>query len=460
MSSKRRSIEFVAAAQSPVADAESGGDVKRARAPSREPALARYVRTGRFEILVADPRAIDIFSQSLTFDAATHTNMQEDRARCAAFAEALGAHAAGKVVLDVGTGPSALLAIMAAQAGATRVYAVEADATSADSARRRIRELVDVGTITEGQIVVVEKFSTDLTPDDCPEPVQVVVHELLGTFASSEGVRHFLGAARRCSRVLPSNWLSIPHRAQTMVAPGVAPSLELLSRVDDRHTAIGPQQKYLLVGRSGSLPRELLLSEAQPFEDLHFNARDETVGSDTDRDSSCEQAELRFVASRDATVAGLWVWMRFQAAAGQSWLDSFDGGGGGQSTSWAVLFLPLNQPRCISGGDFLYANCAIEGGDSRAPTYKFRFSLADGEPSPSPAEVTLSLGDLYPLNGGAWCRACAGTTDSVAEERRAWRHCHVCRDAYHRRCIATSDSDVHSSTWTCQTCRARVSPQR
>ena len=84
--------------------------------PRHEPTapLERYVRTGRFEILVADPRPTDIFSQSLSFSVATHDHMQADAGRCAAFGEALKAHAAGKVVLEIGTGPSALLAVMAA----------------------------------------------------------------------------------------------------------------------------------------------------------------------------------------------------------------------------------------------------------------------------------------------------------------------------------------------------------
>ena len=131
-----RTVEFVAASSPAPRGCEeehkrtrtSGQPEDVVRPPCR---LAHYVRTGRFAVLVADPRHADIFSQSLTFDLATHGHMQADMSRCAAFSDALLTHAAGKVVLEIGTGPAALLAVLAARAGAARVYAVESDAASA-----------------------------------------------------------------------------------------------------------------------------------------------------------------------------------------------------------------------------------------------------------------------------------------------------------------------------------------
>jgi len=445
-----RTVEFVAASSPPPRGCEEEHKRKRTsgqpedvvRPPCR---LARYVRTGRFPVLVADPRHSDIFSQSLTFDLATHGHMQADVSRCAAFSDALLTHAAGKVVLEIGTGPAALLAIMAARAGAARVYAVESDAASAEAARQHIAQLVLSGDLAAGQIVILEKFSTDLTSADLPESVQLVVHEMLGTFASSEGVRHFYESARR---LLPPSCLSIPHRAMTMLAPGLAPSLELLSRVDARHTAIGPRQKYLIVGRCGGLPRELLLADAQPFEDVCFNGVAGTLGAGI---GGCarqrEEEELHFTASRDGEHGGYFAFLRFQAADGGHWVDSYDGSHG-QSTSWAVMFLPLARPRAVRGGDEMRAICAVEGGASPTPAYSFDLAGSDGYDE----LITLSLSELYPLDGGAWCRKCGGTTNSVAEEGRDWIGCHLCGDAYHRHCRWDAREPAALESWACAKC--------
>lgn len=493
-----RRIDFVAAGS---ASTESFvAEPKRPRtAAALPPLLEKFVRTGCFEVLVADPRPTDVFSQSLTFDVATHEHMQADSARCAAFADALSEHARDKIVLEIGTGPSALLAVLAARAGAERVYAVEGDAAAAAAAQKHVEQLVQAGSLAAGRIVVLHRFSTELTPADVPERVDMVLHELLGTFASSEGVRYFLGAAQpRVLGAADSHCLSIPHRASTVLAPGVAPSLELLLRVPARHTAIGPGQKYLIVGRAGALPPELLMAAAQPFEDLLFNAARTTDGDrrgvDGDDGSSgnaaagaevdgsdcgadvvgvgCERPReertLRFTADRDGTVDGFYAWLRFQAAAGHRWVDSYSGSLHGQSTSWAVLFLPLPTPIALRAGETLRATCTVIGGDTRAPSYAFRFDGAEGPRGSQPPPlytVPLSLAELYPLNGGAWCRACAGTTASVAEEGTAWRHCAACGHAYHRLCCSGSASiHVHAAreeaaaaatSWTCHACAAR-----
>ena len=470
-----------------------GGYTKRTCTRPEKP-LEVYVRADCFEVLVTDPRPTDIFSQSLTFDVDQHTHMQADRGRCTAFASALVEHAVGKVVLEIGTGPSALLAVIAARAGATRVYALEGDKAAATAAQRHVDQLVCDGSLSAGCIVILPKFSTELTAADCPEPVQLVVHELLGTFASSEGVRHFFDDARHRAQCYTDTCLSVPHRAQSMLAPGVAPSLALLHRVPSRHTAIGPSQKYLLVGRAGALPPSLLAAAALPFEDLRFNGWDAegigagTVGREGDEGSmggvtnrafageGCrrlagrdgggkggggggrgrEEQNLSFTATRDATVDGFYAWMRFQASEGHEWVDSYTGSSDGQSTSWAVLFLPLGAPMIVRAGEVLHVSCTVIGGDTCSPAYAFRFGGADPLAAPRHA-VSLSLAELYPLSGGEWCRACAGTTASVADEQRLWRHCKSCGAAYHRICVggdtlAAPAGDHANAPWRCAAC--------
>jgi hypothetical protein len=51
----------------------------------------------------------------------TYAKMRDDASRTEAYRRAITVHAKGRVVLDIGTGALALLAIMAAEAGARKV---------------------------------------------------------------------------------------------------------------------------------------------------------------------------------------------------------------------------------------------------------------------------------------------------------------------------------------------------
>ena len=87
-----------------------------------------------------------------------------------------------QVVLDIGTGPACLLALLAARAGARRVYAVEANAHAAERARASV-----LAAGYESVIVVLSGYSTAIT---LPEKADLLVAELVGSIASSEGLAH------------------------------------------------------------------------------------------------------------------------------------------------------------------------------------------------------------------------------------------------------------------------------
>ena len=73
------------------------------------------------------------------YDTQDHDVMQEDTARMRAFAVAIERAVPGRVVLDMGAGPDAVLALCAARCGAARVYAVEGNASAAAAAARLVR---------------------------------------------------------------------------------------------------------------------------------------------------------------------------------------------------------------------------------------------------------------------------------------------------------------------------------
>jgi hypothetical protein len=124
----------------------------------------------------------------------------------------LGASPQTMVVLDLGTGPFALFAIIAAEAGAGTVYAVEADPAAAQSARATIKSAGFQNVIT-----VIDGFSTAIT---LPTPADVCIAEIVGSIATEEGAYATIRDAHLRHMREPnkdSSW--IPCGIQTYAAP-------------------------------------------------------------------------------------------------------------------------------------------------------------------------------------------------------------------------------------------------
>eukprot|EP00438_Fugacium_kawagutii_P016327 Skav212447 [mRNA] locus=scaffold1094:254407:259171:- [translate_table: standard] len=120
----------------------------------------------------------------------------------------------GLTVLDIGTGPFALFALVAARAGAKKVYAVEGNPEAAERARNSIAEQDDV---PEGVIEVIEGFSTAVT---LPEKVDLVCAEIVGAFATQENIVATMQDAQRRHMKDASNPQNyIPSVVQTWTAP-------------------------------------------------------------------------------------------------------------------------------------------------------------------------------------------------------------------------------------------------
>ncbi|KAB1209024.1 Protein arginine N-methyltransferase PRMT10 [Morella rubra] len=116
-------------------------------------------------------------------------------------------HFQGKTVLDVGTG-SGILAIWSAQAGARKVYAVEATKMSEHaSALVKANNLEDVVEVIEGSM-------EDIT---LPEKVDVIISEWMGYFLLRESMFDSVICAR--DRWLKPTGVMYPSHARMWVAP-------------------------------------------------------------------------------------------------------------------------------------------------------------------------------------------------------------------------------------------------
>ena len=123
-------------------------------------------------------------------------------------------HNGDLIIVDVGTGPYALLAILSARMGAKRVYAIEANPKAAKSARRCIELASD---IPAGTIIVLEGFSTAL---NLPEKADLLVAEIVGSVASEEGLIATMRDAQNRLLKHPFDTSSyIPTSVSTLIAP-------------------------------------------------------------------------------------------------------------------------------------------------------------------------------------------------------------------------------------------------
>lgn len=136
--------------------------------------------------------------------------MLSDRVRMDAYYNSIfrnKSHFLDKVVLDVGTG-SGILAIWSAQAGAKKVYAVEAT-KMADHAR----ELVRANNL-EGIVEVIEGSIEDVI---LPEKVDVIISEWMGYFLLRESMFDSVICAR--DRWLKPTGVMYPSHARMWLAP-------------------------------------------------------------------------------------------------------------------------------------------------------------------------------------------------------------------------------------------------
>ncbi|KAJ0090403.1 hypothetical protein Patl1_13138 [Pistacia atlantica] len=136
--------------------------------------------------------------------------MLSDRVRMDAYFNAIFEnkhHFQGKTVLDVGTG-SGILAIWSAQAGAKKVYAVEATKMS-----EHARTLIKANNLDH----VVEVIEGSVEDVSLPEKVDVIISEWMGYFLLRESMFDSVICAR--DRWLKPTGVMYPSHARMWMAP-------------------------------------------------------------------------------------------------------------------------------------------------------------------------------------------------------------------------------------------------
>ncbi|CAE8586515.1 unnamed protein product, partial [Polarella glacialis] len=202
--------------------------------------------------------------------------MRDDEPRTQGYEAAIRKRLAGTggnaTVVDIGTGAFALLAIMAAKAGARKVYAIEKNLPAAKQAREVIAKagLQDQIEVIEGDSMLVE----------LPERVDLIVSELIGSIATQEGVEPIIKDATK--RFLKEESIvsprMIPSRSQTRIVPiryrnhrALKFQRGVLSRGKPEPDTMRPLR---LRGKTNDL---IFLSEPQLLEDFDFSNPERTA---------------------------------------------------------------------------------------------------------------------------------------------------------------------------------------
>jgi type I protein arginine methyltransferase len=280
----------------------------------------------------------------IMYTIAAYGRMIADRVRMEAYVEALRqAVKPGSVLLDIGTG-TGILALLACQFGARRVYAVEPS-----NAIQIAREIASANGYA-GRVEFIQDISTRVT---LPEQAHVIVSDMHGVLPLFEQNVPSLIDARR--RHLAPGGTMIPRQENLWIAVVEAPELYR------RHTTPWDENAYSLDMRAalqrttntwekGRVAPEQLLVEPKSWATLDYGALE----------SPNVSAQVTWAASRAGIGHGLIIWFDSIVANGVS----FSNAPGASELIFGSAFFPLSEPITVIAGDtlsvFIQANLVGE----------------------------------------------------------------------------------------------------
>jgi precorrin-6B methylase 2 len=141
------------------------------------------------------------------YDDVVYSSMANDHRRNKIYLESFQRHLKGKVVVDIGTGPFAILARIAIDAGAERVYAIDLLESTANKARKTVSDLG-----LSSKIIVLHGDARSI---QLPELVDFCISEIVGGIGGSEGAADIINHSRK---LLKFPHQILPQRSITRIA--------------------------------------------------------------------------------------------------------------------------------------------------------------------------------------------------------------------------------------------------
>ena len=212
---------------------------------------------------------VDSLSYCDGYDDALYHKMKNDTNRTSFYEKAIAKHCQNKIVLDIGCGSLALLSIIAANNNATKVYAIETNEVAYNNAK----QLIQQNGLSE-KISIIHGHSNDI---QLPEKCDIVINEIIGEIASSEGVHAAINCIKSKYLNTEKNKIwSIPDYVQTYLAPVEFPDSAYWQSLDNKIIANDacntinlwnyPQRHYLCSSDTFGL-----------WEHIQFNQREDAM---------------------------------------------------------------------------------------------------------------------------------------------------------------------------------------
>eukprot|EP00903_Cladosiphon_okamuranus_P006197 g6094.t1 len=289
-------------------------------------------------------------------------NMLQDSARVTAYQRAILENAAdfkGKVVLDVGTG-SGILAFFAAQAGARRVYAVEAsDVAEAAQQLVEANHMSSIIKVVKGKVEEIE----------LPEKVDVIVSEPIGFLLVHERMLECYVKAR--DRFLKPGGKMLPTIGEIVAAPITD---ETLHQEQGLKASFWESQSYY--GVDLSVLREKALAEhyGQPvvgyFYPTSIISNDRGTHSVNFSTVSAEElikftVPLRFSVAKTSLCHGLGCWFDLTFSGSES-IVTLSTAPEAPQTHWYQCRLMLETPLAVNATQVVTGELLFEANEKHS----------------------------------------------------------------------------------------------
>jgi len=226
----------------------------------------------------------------------------------------------GKIAVEIGPGSEAVLSLLAIEAGAEKVYAIE---LLEPTYRKALQAVKSAGL--EQRIILIHGDATQVV---LPEKVDYCLSEIVGSIGGSEGAAKIINNARR---FLKQPQCMIPQRSLTKFAAITLSENEIdfcfpeiaARYVDKIFQQVGSKFDLRLCLKN--LPRDHLISTADVFEDLDYTTE---IAMET-------QHEFSLQIEKAAVFNGLLVWLTLYTDENNV-VDIFD-----DQHSWLPVYFPV-----------------------------------------------------------------------------------------------------------------------
>lgn len=262
-------------------------------------------------------------AEFLIYDDLVYSSMYNHLSRNEKYKSALKKVIAGKVVLEIGPGPEAILSRLCIECGAKKVYSVEILEETYWKAKKRVKKenLTDKIKVIHGDIMKLK----------IPEDIDFCVSEIVGSIGGSEGAAVLIDYVKK-SMKYPENM--IPSRSTTKIAAITMDESMFeygFSEVAHKYVkkifdTYGENFEFRICLKN--LPKKNIISDHGVFEDLDYT-------SDLKIEYT-HMVKLNFLGK--STFNGLYVWMDLHLD-NTVHLDILEDSG-----SWLPIFFPVAYP--------------------------------------------------------------------------------------------------------------------